>query len=116
MLTVTFKAKKLGKLLILEAYGHAGNDVEGKDIVCASASMLAWTVAQCMIDMYNDGKLLKKPSMKIDPGKAYIVCKPKKEYYAEALHTYHVAQVGYNLLSHNYPDCVKIIPFGKGTL
>ena len=114
MLTVNFKTKKLRNVLILEAYGHAGQDVEGKDIVCASASMLAWTVAQCVIDMYNAGKLLKKPSMSIDSGKAYIVCKPKEEFYAEALHTYHVAQVGYNLLAHNYPDCVLITPFGKG--
>lgn len=114
MITAKFRTKKFRKILIFDAIGHAGHDVEGKDIVCASASMLAWTLAQCITDMFNDGKLLKKPSMSIEDGKAYIVCKPKEEYYAEALHTYHIAQVGYNLLAHNYPDCVQMIPFGKG--
>ncbi|MDD7242300.1 MAG: ribosomal-processing cysteine protease Prp [Bacteroidaceae bacterium] len=114
MLTAHFKSKKLGRYLILEVKGHAGAEENGKDLVCASASMMAYTVAQVAIDMFNDGKMLKKPTIKFKDGFAAIVCKPTKEAYAECLHTFHVAQVGYNLLQHNYPDNVRLIPFGSG--
>ena len=114
MLVAHFKSKKLGKYLILEVKGHAGADDIGKDLVCASASMLAYTLAQCSIDMYNDGKLLKKPTIKFKDGFAAIVCKPTKEAYAECLHCFHVAQVGFNLLQQNYQENVRLIPFGSG--
>ena len=37
--------------------------------------------------------------------------KPKTEFYAEAMHTYFVAQVGFSLLAHNNPQFVEFTGF-----
>lgn len=100
--------------LSLRIKGHAGQADIGKDIVCASASILAYTVAQVIKTMEQHGDLEKKPVIKMKNGDALISCKPKTDkLYAEALHTYFVAQVGYSLLSYNYPEYVNLTMFGK---
>lgn len=93
--------------------GHAGQAKKGEDIVCASASILAYTVAQAIQFMYEQGELQKKPRIKLAEGDSVIVAKPKPESYAEALHTFFVAQVGYHLLAHNYPQYVALSSFGE---
>jgi hypothetical protein len=45
-------------------------------------------------------------------GEAAIVAKPKGECFAEALHAFFVAQVGYSLLARNYPQFVELKSFG----
>ena len=99
--------------ITLKLTGHAGQAEPGKDIVCSAASILAYTVAQALQFMYEEGKLKKKPHLKLDKGDTIIVAKPKEDSYAEALHTFFVAQVGYHLLSHNYPQYVMLSSFGE---
>lgn len=113
MIQVKFEHSEDGKTLILTVKGHAGQAEVGQDIVCAAASILSYTVAQVVMTMREQGKLKKKPHLRMDSGDAVITCKPTKPYYAEALHTYSVAQVGYDLLQHNYPQYVQLIKFGK---
>lgn len=113
MIKVQFITDKPGGSIILKLKGHAGYAEEGKDIVCAGATILAYTVAQTAKFMYEEKALRKKPTIRLDPGDAEVVMKPKKEYYAEALHTYFVAQVGYSLLAHNYPQYVEVKSFGE---
>ena len=93
--------------------GHAGAGEHGKDIVCAAASILAYTVAQALQFQYEDGGLKKKPHLKLEPGDTIIVAKPKPERYEEALHTFFVAQVGYTLLANTYPKYVSLSSFGE---
>mgnify|MGYP007111677746 CR=1 FL=1 len=50
----------------------------------------------------------------LEEGDTIIVAKPKEETYAETLHTFFVAQVGYHLLAHNYPQYVSLSSFGEG--
>ena len=85
----------------------------GQDIVCASVSILAYTVAQTLLFMYEEDRLLEEPIVDMDSGDALIVCRPKDNYYGEALHTFFVAKVGYNLLAQNYPKYVDIKSFGQ---
>ena len=94
--------------------GHAGQAEKGRDIVCSAASILAYTVAQTLQFMYEQGDMQKKPHIKLAEGDTIIVAKPKPETYAEALHTFFVAQVGYHLLAHNYPQYVTLSSFGDG--
>ena len=82
--------------------------------MCAAASILAYTVAQALQFMYEQGGLQKKPRIKLEEGDTIIVAKPKADSYAEALHTFFVAQVGYHLLAHNYPQYVSLSSFGEG--
>lgn len=106
-----FTNKEVGSIT-MKLSGHAGQAEKGQDIVCAAASILAYTVAQALQFMYEQGQLQKKPHIKLTEGDTVIVAKPREEAYAEALHTFFVAQVGYHLLSHNYPQYVTLSSFG----
>ena len=99
--------------ITMKLSGHAEQAKKGEDIVCAAASILAYTVAQALQFMYEQGDLQKKPRIKLEEGDTIIVAKPKAESYAEALHTFFVAQVGYHLLAHNYPKYVTLSSFGE---
>ena len=113
MIQARFEKSDDGKTLILTVKGHAGQADVGQDIVCASASILAYMVAQVVKTMHDEGKLKKKPNIRLESGDAVITCKPTKQFYAEALHTFSVAQVGYDLLHHNYPQYVQLTKFGR---
>lgn len=114
MISVKFDKNESTKTLKLKVKGHAGQAEVGKDIVCASASILAYTVAQIVTFMYEQGKLTKKPVIKIKEGDANVTCQVKTdEDFAEALHAYFVTSVGYSLLVHNYPQYVELTMFGE---
>ena len=67
--------------------GHAEAAPNGEDLICASATMLAYTAAQAVKFMQEQGKLQKKPKIKIRDGEAVIIATPTEEGYAECLHT-----------------------------
>ena len=113
MVNAEFFTNKESGSITLKLTGHAGQAEAGKDIVCSAASILAYTVAQALQFMYEQGDLQKKPHIKLEEGDTIIVAKPKAETYAEALHTFFVAQVGYHLLAHNYPQYVTLSSFGE---
>lgn len=113
MVKAEFFTNKDSGTITMKLTGHAGQAKKGQDIVCAAASILAYTVAQTLQFMYEEGGLRKKPHLKLEEGNTIIVAKPKAESYAEALHTFFVAQVGYHLLSRNYPQYVELSSFGE---
>lgn len=101
--------------IIFQLTGHAGTAEKGKDLVCASASILAYTIAQMALFMYTEGKLKKKPTVSLKEGNAVVTVKPKEgNDYAEALHSYFVVQVGLSLLANNYPHAVEVKMFSAG--
>lgn len=89
--------------------GHAGAAPKGEDLICASATMLAYTVAQAMKVMEENGRLTCKPRIKIRQGRAEVIATPKEESYREAVHTFWVAKCGMEVLRHNYPANVKLM-------
>ena len=111
MIQVRFE--KDGKNIILTVQGHSEQAQMGQDIVCSAASILAYTVAQMVTEMGEDGKLKKKPHIRMESGDSAVTCKPTKQYFGEALHTYTVAQKGYELLAHTYPEYVRLTKFGE---
>jgi uncharacterized protein YsxB (DUF464 family) len=116
MITVNLSQDDEKKTLSLRLEGHAGQAEVGQDIVCASATILAYTVAQIVKMMEGNKELTRKPTIKLKKGNIEITCRCKTdEGYAEALHTYFVAQIGYSLLAHNYPQYVALNSFGKPT-
>lgn len=108
MIKVKFERNDESKLYLLKIDGHACAGDKGTDIICASASILAFTLAQMVSNMRKEGKLRKEPTVRLKEGDALIVCKPKDEAYTEALHTFYMAQVGYDLLAQNYPQFVEL--------
>ena len=111
MIQAAFFTDKSSGSITLKVRGHAGAAEKGQDIICSASSILAYTVAQTLEYMHAEGGLRKKPRIEFADGDATIVAKPKDESYAEALHTFFVAQVGYSLLAHNYPQYVELKPF-----
>ena len=88
--------------------GHAGFAEMGKDVVCAGASMYAMGLAQCVMQMHQDGKLQKKPVIEVKNGRVYVVGKPKPEHEAELRDYFYMAQVGLALLQESYPKHVSL--------
>lgn len=98
--------------LTLKLSGHAGQADIGHDIVCASCSILAYTVAQLVKNAETLGDLKSPAKIKLENGDAYISCKPTEDAYETILGIYMFAEVGYRLLAHNYPEFVKLTSFG----
>lgn len=108
MIKIHFWQEKDKGSIHLKVKGHAGTAPKGQDLVCASATMLVYTVAQAVSFMHEQGQLEEKPHIKIREGKAIVVASPKEDFYAEALHTFWVAQCGAHLLAKNYPEAVSL--------
>lgn len=113
MMKVSFNREKERNLISLKIKGHAGQDEYGKDIVCASASILAYTVAQYLHYIHEKGGLDKEPLIILEEGNALIVAKPTEEYEGEVLNAFFVAEVGYSLLQQTYPQYVELNMFGE---
>ena len=108
MIKVTFTES--GQKLSLRLEGHAGYEEHGKDIVCSSASILAYTVAQEIKHMESLGKLAEPPTIDLSEGDATVVCRAKSiKAYEELLHKFDIIRLGYELLAHNYPQYVRLI-------
>ena len=108
MVKIHFWQDKDNHIACMKVTGHARTAPNGADLVCASASMLVYTVAQAMVFMYQHGCLEEKPKLKIREGKASISVVFKEEYYAEVLHSFWVAQSGAYVLAKNYPGAVSL--------
>ena len=98
----------------LTVKGHAGQAEIGKDIICASASILAYTIAQVVKSMENHGDLAEPPTIELEGGEATIKCRAKDDYlFAEMMQYFFVAKAGYHLLAFNYPQFVELITDDK---
>ena len=104
MITVTLTEK--GRNLSLRVEGHAEYAEHGKDIVCASASILAYTLAS-LVDSI-DGV---KTSINLDSGDSTIECECKDyETFIMVAGAYAFAKRGYELLAQHYPQYVRLMP------
>jgi uncharacterized protein YsxB (DUF464 family) len=110
MLKVTFEKDE--NELTLRIAGHAGQADIGHDIVCASCSILAYTVAQLVNNADAVGDLKSPPEIKLESGDAVVSCIPTDEVYSTLLSIYMFAEVGYKLLAHNFPQFVELKSFG----
>lgn len=108
MVKIHFWQEKDKGSIHMKVKGHANTAQKGEDLVCASATMLVYTVAQAMSFMHEQGQLEEKPRIKIREGKAVVIAKPKEDFFAEALHTFWVAQCGAHVLACNYPEAVSL--------
>jgi uncharacterized protein YsxB (DUF464 family) len=108
MIMARFYQKPSNGSIHMTLKGHAEAAPKGEDLICASATMLAYTVAQAVQFMHEQDKLKKKPKIRIRDGEATIIATPTEDAYAEALHTFWVAQCGAHVLAKNYPENVGL--------
>ena len=104
--TITTGDEKLS----LRVEGHAGYAEEGEDIVCASASILSYTVAQFVMEAENQGDLKVPPQLKLEKGDMLILCEPKENILRGMEDMFYFAKMGFVLLEHNYPQYVRLMP------
>lgn len=107
MVKINFWKDPESKAICMKVQGHANTGPEGADLVCASATMLVYTVAQAITFMHQQG-YTEKPRIKIRKGKAKVSVVPKEEYYAEVLHSFWTVQCGAHMLAVNYPEAVSL--------
>jgi uncharacterized protein YsxB (DUF464 family) len=103
--------KKVDGSVHLTMKGHAGAGPVGEDLVCAAATMLAYTVAQAVQFHDEQEMLTREPKIDIRDGDAVVIATPTKDGYAAVLHTFWVAQCGAHILACNYPRNVRIEQF-----
>lgn len=108
MITAKFYQKPSAGSIHMTLKGHAESAPKGEDLICSAATMMAYTVAQAVQFMFEQDKLKKKPKIRIKDGEATVIATPTEDAYAEALHTFWVAQCGVHVLAHNYPQNVKL--------
>lgn len=93
--------------ITLSIKGHAGAAEEGRDIVCSSVSILAYTLAEYVSQCFESDKLKKSPIIILKKGRGSVTSVPKKEYYDDIRQGYALIEIGLDLLSHNYPQYVE---------
>ena len=108
MVEVRFELDREKGFLSMEVLGHAGFAQLGKDPVCAGASVLAMTLAQCAGTMEEAGRLGKKAHIVVRGGRVLVTVKPKPERWDEAAQMFRVGETGFRLLAEAYPENVII--------
>ena len=90
----------------LSVTGHAGSAEPGHDLVCASASILAYTLAANVANMADNGQV-RQPFIKNQEGDAEICCTPRHNLKASVTLVFDSICVGFELLANNYPEYIK---------
>jgi uncharacterized protein YsxB (DUF464 family) len=109
MVTITTKHNFDERVLCIEASGHAGYAEAGKDIVCASVSILLYTLAQSVMELHRKGAFKGEPTIELTEGDACIKC--ECDGYGEFRVTYQnfeLIEDGFNILADNYPQYVSL--------
>lgn len=92
--------------------GHAKSGEAGHDLVCASASILAYTLAAFVENMKVAGQV-KYPTLELKEGDALISCDPPKRYKGSITLVFDSICGGFELLAQNYPDNISYEIRGK---
>ena len=98
MIQVTYH-RKYNRLTV---EGHAGSGPEGHDLVCASVSALALTLAGNVYYMKAQDAVHRE-IVKLKEGNAEIQCTPYRRYKDSVEQIFHAICVGFELLAAKYP-------------
>ena len=90
----------------LTVTGHAGSAEPGKDLVCASASMLAYTLSANVANMADNGQV-REPIMNMEEGNTEISCNPRHNLKATVTLVFDTVCAGFDLLAYEYPEYIS---------
>lgn len=88
--------------------GHAGAAPRGEDLVCAGATTLAYTAAQAVLVLHQEGKLRHRPEIDISEGRAVVSAVPGPNGKQELEQALRVVWLGLEMLQCNYPGCIRL--------
>ena len=92
--------------------GHAQSGEVGHDLVCASASILTYTLASFVDNMKAEGQT-KHRAVKLKEGHTFISCDPPKRYKGAVTLVFDSICAGFELLAKDYPDNISYKIVGK---
>ena len=90
---------------LLTVTGHAGSAEPGQDLVCASASMLAYTLAANVANMADAGQV-RQPIMEMKEGNTRISCNPVAKLKHVVTLVFDTVCTGFAMLAHDHPEYV----------
>ena len=93
---------------IISVDGHAGHSEDGNDIVCAAASVLAFTLYRAVKMLDEEGEI-SLFSHSISKGDAEFDFTVKEWAIEKAQAVVDSIIEGYLLLEENYPECVQVV-------
>lgn len=89
----------------LTVIGHAQSGEPGHDLVCASASILTYTIAANVSELVKTGQAADMV-VKLQEGNAEISCKPHHRLQAIVSLIFDTVCVGFELLAKDYPEYI----------
>ena len=101
---LTIKLYNDSTTLCLSMAGHAGAGEKGADIVCAAASVLAYTAAAEMLQLHGQALLHTPPVIRLTSGAARVEAENCRQSQA----AFSVIATGFRLLAAQYPNHVKL--------
>lgn len=92
--------------------GHARSGEMGHDLVCASASVLAYTLAAFVENMKEAGQVYNATT-ELKEGDALIYCNPPNGYKDAVTLVFDAICGGFQLLARDYPENISYEIRGK---
>jgi uncharacterized protein YsxB (DUF464 family) len=92
--------------------GHAQSAEKGHDLVCASASILAYTLAKFVENMKEAGQVYY-PTIELTEGHTLIACNPPNRIKNSVKLAFDTVCSGFELLARYYPDNISYEIRGK---
>lgn len=86
--------------------GHAYSGEKGHDLVCASATILAHTLATLAKNMEKEGHI-KYPTIELASGDALISCNVPNRFKPTVTFAFDAICAGFELLSQSYPENIS---------
>ena len=90
----------------LTVEGHARSAEPGHDLVCASASILAYTLAQNVMDLEHGGYIRRSPVIELEEGKAEVCVSPRSNFRSVVMLIFDSVCTGFALLERDYPEYI----------
>lgn len=90
----------------LTVTGHAYSGEPGHDLVCASASALAYTLAANVDNLVERGQA-REPTIELNDGEANVCCKAIRKYGAVIKLIFSSICAGFEILAQQYPDNIS---------
>ena len=108
MITASFYSNADERKIALSVKGHAGQAERGKDIVCAAASILTYTLAHIVI--HYAPCMESEPTTHLESGDALISCRcADDDTYAKVSTALEHTRVGFNILAQSSAQYVRVI-------
>ena len=95
----------------VEVQGHAKSGEVGHDLVCASASILVYTLAS-FVQNLKQARQVYNPTTELKEGDALIYCDAPRKYKSSITLVFDSICGGFEILAKDYPDNISFEMIG----